>query len=145
MHEDATADLLKRTKKQMLICLKPRVMIMDDYKLYDYTAQIPDDDSRALIIPDFECRVSACVESDGHVDVQGVWLQDANNRKSEINASLSKDRWVSELATIIRIQAESDEDWCAMVREDQGFQYQKDDYVEQHRLRAGDVLAGHAF
>lgn len=129
----------------MLICLKPRVMIMDDYKLYDYTAQILDDDSRALIIPDFECRVSACVESDGHVDVQGVWLQDANNRKSEINASLSKDRWVSELATIIRIQAESDEDWCDMVREDQGFQYPKDDYVEQHRLRAGDVLAGHAF
>jgi len=129
----------------MLICLKQRVMIMDDYKLYDYTAQIPDDDSRALIIPDFECRVSACVESDGHVDVQGVWMQDANNRKSEINASLSKDRWVSELATIIRIQAESDEEWCDMVREDQGFQYPKDDYVEQHRLRAGDVLAGHAF
>lgn len=118
---------------------------MGEYRIYDYTAQIFDDDSGALIMPDYECRVSACVESDGHVDVQDVWLQDANNRKNEINASLSKDRRVSELATYIRGQAEYNEEWCDMVREDQGFQYPKDDYVEQHRLRAGDVLAGHAF
>lgn len=146
MHEDAIADLLKRTKKQMLICLKPKVMIMDITRIsYDFTAQIFDDDTGALIIPDYECRLTPSIEPDGSIVVMNVWLQDAKNRNNYIDANRSKDQLASRLATTIREQAETDEEWCDMVREDQGFQYPNDDYVEQHRLRAGDVLAGHAF
>ncbi len=145
-YEDGTADLLKRTKKQMLICLKPKVMIMDITRIsYDFTAQIFDDDTGALIVPDYECRLTPSIEPDGSVVVMNVWLEDANNRNNYIDANSSKSPWVARLATIIREQAEENEDWCDMVREDQGFQYPNDDYVEQHRLRAGDVLAGHAF
>lgn len=112
---------------------------------YDYTARIRDRDTGVLIIPDLECRLSASVVNGGRVKVDAVWLEDADNRKNYIDADASKDHWVVELAAEIRSQAQSDEEFCDRVREDQGFEYPEDDYVSQHRLRACDVLPNHSF
>lgn len=112
---------------------------------YPYVANIRDGDSGKCYLPDYECFVAASIETDGHVEVDRVFLENAEFSGDYLDADSSLDKRVQNFATDIRSLAENDEEFCDMVREAEGFEYPKDDYASQHHLRACDVLPNRAF
>ncbi|MHC5308147.1 hypothetical protein [Bartonella sp. LJL80] len=107
--------------------------------IFNFTAQICDSESGALLLPDVETQLLASVENN-IVSVDRVYMQDHRPRHEFIHVDDSTDPWVQRLAATIRGQALDDESFLAHVLECYEVPYQIDPYIRQHRLRFKDVL-----
>ena len=112
---------------------------------YLYSANFKDRDNGKCYLPDFECYVTAYVENDGTVEVDKVFLENYDLKDDYLEANSTLDQHVQYIATLVRSLAQNDEDFCDDVRRDQDFEYPKDDYADQHRLRPSDVLNDRSF
>ncbi|EJF89103.1 hypothetical protein [Bartonella tamiae] len=109
------------------------------FSTFDFTAQIVDGDSEALLVPDLETRLLASIYRN-HVSIDTVFLRNYKMDDSYIDADASLDPFVQRLAAIIRDQAQNSDSFQARVFEEWDFEYSEDPYIVQNRLKRHDVL-----
>lgn len=87
-----------------------------DKSTIDFTAQIKDSESGALIIADLETRLVVSIHN-SEVEIDAVYLRDFQKINHYLKADESLDPFVLRLAAIIREQAMDNDDFLSLAFE----------------------------